>query len=93
MLTKEQNQIFRAWFKERGITGICPACGKNAGWDLHDEILSGFVMDVDKKDIRQQSLTGFVPLACKNCLFTMFFPVAPILGRTPNPATKYPPKS
>ena len=78
-LSNKQRQSISNWMKDRGVSQVCPTCGETAGWQLHDEIISGLDLDVENKKATP-SKAGFLALACKNCRYVMFFAAAPILN-------------
>jgi hypothetical protein len=63
---------------DHNIHPRCPACDSEAGWTVHNEILSTMVLDLDQKKI-SPSTNGFLVLVCKNCKHVLFFAAPPIL--------------
>lgn len=76
-MTKDQDAKFKAWVSAHGVKSECPACHITGGWTLHNEILSGFAMDPEKKEL-VPSGAGFFALSCNNCRHVMLFAAAPI---------------
>jgi len=78
-ITDRQKQVLTEWIKGHNVRSVCPTCGSEAGWQLHDSIISGLDLDLEKKKA-EPSKAGFFALACKNCRYVVFFAAAPILG-------------
>ena len=76
---KQKNAITR-WMKDHGVRTDCPACGAQAGWEIHDAVIVGLDVDLESKQAKPSS-AGFFALACKNCRYVMLFAAAPILGK------------
>lgn len=77
-LSKAHEKAFQKWLAEHGVRTTCPACGSEAGWALHNEIVSTMVLDLGKKSI-SPSTSGFLVVVCKHCKHVLFFAAPPIL--------------
>ena len=66
--------------QEHGVRSVCPACGSESGWNVHESVLGGLDLDLKKKQPRPSSF-GCFALVCKHCQHTMLFAAAPILGK------------
>ncbi len=77
-LAKAHEKAFQKWLADHKVNPACPACSSDAGWTVHNEILSAMVLDLDKKQI-SPSTSGFLVLVCKNCKHVLFFAAPPIL--------------
>jgi hypothetical protein len=79
-ITKKEKRQLTDWLRDHDIRQDCPACGAEAGWQIHESIIAGLDLDLEKKKASPSS-AGFFALACKNCRHVMFFAAAPILGK------------
>ncbi len=78
-LSKPHEKAFQKWLTDHGVRPRCPACGTEAGWTVHNDILSTMVLDLEHKKI-SPSTNGFLVLVCKHCKHVLFFAAPPILG-------------
>ena len=79
-ITPKQKKALADWMRKHGVRSDCPACGRDAGWNLHESILGGLDLDLKEKQAKPSSL-GCFALVCKHCQYTMLFAAAPILGK------------
>lgn len=77
---KKQQQALTNWLKEHSVRQDCPACGREAGWQMHDSVIAALDIDLDNQKATP-SKAGFFALACKNCRYVMLFAAAPILNQ------------
>jgi len=78
-IQSKQRKALTQWLKDHQVRSDCPACGSEAGWQVHDSIIAGLDLDLKNRKAAP-SKAGFFALACKNCRYVMFFAAAPILG-------------
>jgi hypothetical protein len=78
-ITKKQNKVLAKWLREHNVRSTCPACGSEAGWNIHESILGGLDLDIESKKASPSSFGSFV-LVCKHCQYAMHFAAAPILA-------------
>ncbi len=79
-ITSKQKRAFAKWMEEHNVRSACPACGSEAGWNMHESILGGLDLDLKRKQAKPSSF-GCFALVCKECQHTMLFAAAPILGK------------
>jgi hypothetical protein len=79
-LNDRQKKAFTAWLKDRNVSAVCPACGAQGSWQLHDGVLGVLDLDFEKKKA-SPSGAGFLALTCKQCGNTRFFAAPLILGK------------
>jgi hypothetical protein len=78
-LTSTQKKAFTDWLKDRRVSAVCPACGEQGSWHLHDGILGALELDLAKKKAAPSG-AGFLALICKQCGLTRFFAAPLVLG-------------
>ena len=79
-ISKKQKKTLERWMGAHGVQRICPACGSGTGWNLHESLVGGLDLDLEKKKAAPSS-AGFFVLVCKNCQHAQLFAAAPILGK------------
>jgi hypothetical protein len=80
-LNDKQKKAFADWLKGHEVSGVCPACGEQGSWQLHDGILGALDLDLERKKA-SPSGAGFLALICKRCGNTRFFAAPLIPGMT-----------
>ena len=79
-ITNAQKKALAKWMDSHGVSKTCEICGSEAGWSLHESLVSGLDLDLKRKKAAPSS-AGFFVLVCKTCQHVRFFAAAPILGR------------
>ncbi|MBU0595556.1 hypothetical protein KJ567_02580 [Candidatus Bipolaricaulota bacterium] len=79
-ISNKQKSALERWMGAHGVDRACPACGSETGWNLHESLVGGLDLDLDKKKASPSS-AGFFVLVCKDCQYARLFAAAPILGK------------
>lgn len=81
-LTSKQQKTFMKWLKDHSIPSVCPVCGANGPWHVHDGMIGVLDIDLKRKQASPASM-GYFALSCQNCWNTRFFAAPAILkGKT-----------